>query len=86
MEGWIRAARLNEDCRRLSSSATLDRRVSRVAQQLGFTNEASFSRDLRRRFGVSPSEARQRLGDQAPLPGSTSGGVFRNWVCGDGPE
>ncbi|MDO9078896.1 MAG: helix-turn-helix domain-containing protein [Brevundimonas sp.] len=86
VEGWIRGARLDEACRRLSSPATLDRRVSRVAQDLGFVNETSFSRDFRRRFGVSPSEARQRLGDQAPLPGSTSGGVFRDWVCGDGPE
>lgn len=85
VEGWIRAARLDEACRRLSSPATLDRRVSRVAQDLGFVNETSFSRDFRRRFGVSPSEARGRLGHHAPLPGSTSGGVFRDWVCGDGP-
>lgn len=80
VEGYIRARRLDQAYRLLSSLAGRTQRVANVAHGLGFTNQASFSRAFRRRFDMSPSDARDRYAEGTPLVASASGATFLDWL------
>lgn len=83
VEAHIRAWRLDEAWRRLTATgAGYHLRVGTLVRDLSFANQASFSRDFRHRFGVSPSEARDgRLDPPGPATGS-AGATFLGWVRG----
>jgi len=55
--------RFERACEMLASPLTT---VAQVAQGLGFTDAANFSRAFRRMIGISPGEYQRRLGERAP--------------------
>ncbi len=52
-------------------------RISQVAYAVGFSDERTFRRAFKRRFGFIPSDASQRL-ETGPEP--APGAVLRNWI------
>lgn len=57
---WVAAARLEACHHELSLPENRKRAVSEIAYRWGFNNQAHFSRIFRARFGVSPTEVRDR--------------------------
>lgn len=53
---YLKAVRLNEAFRILSMS---DSSIHSVAEQVGFSNPYHFSREFKRKYGISPSEFRK---------------------------
>ncbi len=47
---------------------TTDRKVLRVAMDVGYLSEAAFNRAFKREFGVPPARYRRRFHEQAPRP------------------
>jgi AraC-like DNA-binding protein len=60
----IWSTRLDQARRMLASSRHLGLRVSEIAVRCGFLEQATFSRMFKRRFGLTPREAREQA--QAP--------------------
>lgn len=77
---YVRERRLVRACRILGSGQLGGRRVAEVAHDLGFSSAASFSRDFRRRFGMSPTEVRLAASVVDRRPDAPTGRVFRDWV------
>lgn len=76
---YITAERLKA-ARRALDGADRHRRISDVARHYGFSTDAQFSREFKRRFGMSPSDYR-RLGPGADLPRDPHAtGSFADWV------
>lgn len=80
VEAYIRSRRLDEAWRRLTGPGGASLRIAAVMRDLAFTNEASFSRDFRRRFDLSPSEARDGHGPGDSDAQMSPGATFRGWV------
>jgi AraC-like DNA-binding protein len=81
---YIRARRL-EAVHVLLEDAAVDRNISVIARDFGFSNEAHFSRTFRQRYGYSPRFARSdkasRIDDLARLVDShSSPDVYRAWL------
>ncbi|CAN7704402.1 helix-turn-helix domain-containing protein [Pararhizobium sp. LjRoot238] len=89
VETYIRRRRLRRCLLALCDPRHADRRIGDIAYEMGFADEAHFSRLFRRAFGLSPRAARTavRLGDAPglalipPLPGGAS---FAHWLAGLG--
>lgn len=77
---YVRERRLVRACRMLGSGEAGGKRVAEVAHGLGFASAASFSRDFRRRFDVSPTEVRLAAPANDHAPEAPAGRVFREWV------
>ncbi|MGM0595273.1 MAG: helix-turn-helix domain-containing protein, partial [Pseudomonadota bacterium] len=84
---YIRERRLERCFRQLSTLQLKRTPIIDVALNHGFTNQSHFSRLFRQRFGISPSEARDRA--HAVLPTERDSGVmererypaFRRWFA-----
>lgn len=88
VETYIRRRRLRRCLLVLCDPRHADRRIGDIAYDMGFTDEAHFSRLFRQAFGLSPRAARSaaRLG-QGPELGTTvppEGASFAYWVTGLG--
>ncbi|WP_196251726.1 helix-turn-helix domain-containing protein [Burkholderia glumae] len=66
---YIRSSRMRLALKEISDSKYHHRRIGDIAYEIGFTNEAHFSRSFREKFGMSPKEAREgaRRGDKGLL-------------------
>ncbi|MEE7493650.1 helix-turn-helix domain-containing protein [Methylobacterium oryzae] len=75
---YIRDRRLMAAMRMLvRDDAPKPLRISQVAFAVGFSDERTFRRAFKRRFGFIPSDASQRL-ETGPEP--APGAVLRNWI------
>ncbi len=74
---YIRDRRLMQALRLLTEAGSR-RRVSQVAYATGFSDEKTFSRAFRRRFGMLPREARAAAPAAPPPPGDAS--VLHGWI------
>ncbi|ANK85795.1 MULTISPECIES: helix-turn-helix domain-containing protein [unclassified Rhizobium] len=89
VETYIRRRRLRRCLLALCDPRHADRRIGDIAYEMGFADEAHFSRLFRRTFGLSPRAARTavRLGEEPglgrllPPPGDAS---FAHWLAGLG--
>jgi AraC-like DNA-binding protein len=82
---YIRTRRL-EAVHVLLEDAAVERHISGIARDFGFSNEAHFSRTFRQRYGYSPRHARtdkaDRIDELARLVDSRSGpDVYRTWLA-----
>jgi AraC-like DNA-binding protein len=86
--GYIQGRRLANVRAALLDSAD-GRRISALAYDHGFTSAAHFSRAFRQRFGLTPSDARQRARERtgeragamhAAAGVASSGGAIGNWL------
>lgn len=75
---YMRTRRLNRAYQALRGSTATQTRVSTIAHDLGFLSLASFSRDFRARFGVSPMDVRRAT--VSPGDNDADGQAFRRWV------
>lgn len=66
---YLRDQRLRACFRDIASPANAHRRISDIAEQWCFNNEAVFSRAFRRLFDASPRDVRQAAQTWATLPG-----------------
>ncbi|MGE6786212.1 helix-turn-helix domain-containing protein [Ensifer adhaerens] len=73
VEAYIRRRRLRRCLLTLCDSRHADRRIGDIAYEMGFPDEAHFSRLFRRAFGVSPRGARAGVRQD----GIDLGGLFR---------
>lgn len=73
VEAYIRRRRLRRCLLTLCDSRHADRRIGDIAYEMGFSDEAHFSRLFRRAFGVSPRGARAGVRQD----GIDLGGLFR---------
>ena len=74
---YIRDRRLMHAMRMLVRDEAQPARVSRVAFAVGFSDERTFRRAFKRRFGFIPSDAAQRPGPgRGPEPLS----VLQSWI------
>lgn len=83
---YIRRRRLRRCLLTLCSPLHADQRIADIAYDMGFTDEAHFSRLFRQTFGVSPRAARAaaRRGDGAVLaalvPSPPDSSRFADWI------
>jgi len=63
---YVDRARLNEAIRRLTETQTS---IDSLAPSIGYRSPDAFARAFRRRFGITPSEYRERFGTAAPKSG-----------------
>lgn len=77
VNAYVRTRRLNRAYRALRGALNSQTRVSTIASDLGFQSLASFSRDFRARFGVSPRDVRRAA---AVEDVDADGGGFLRWV------
>lgn len=68
VEAYIRQRRLRRALLALTDPVQAERRIGDIAYDVGFTDEAHFSRLFRRAFGCSPRDARKATGWNAHLP------------------
>ncbi|ASW09739.1 helix-turn-helix domain-containing protein [Rhizobium sp. CNPSo 4039] len=84
VEAYIRRRRLRRCLLILCDARHADRRIGDIAYEMGFTDEAHFSRLFRRLFGLSPRSARNAArGDSSDLSGllwPAGGGSFGSWL------
>ncbi|WP_331724416.1 helix-turn-helix domain-containing protein (plasmid) [Streptomyces longwoodensis] len=60
VRAWIRAQRMEHSCRDLADPMRRHQAITAVAARWGFTRPADFSRAFRARYGITPSEYRDR--------------------------
>lgn len=81
--GIIRARRLAQAARLLTSPRHQEQRVSAIAHRLGFVDAASFSRAFRAHYGIAPSEARVRPAALwTDMRASSENALLDQWVRG----
>ncbi|HDZ08629.1 AraC family transcriptional regulator [Pseudohongiella sp.] len=82
VRSYIQEQRLRSAARRLASQRDAHLRIVDIACESGFTSDAHFSRAFRRRFGLTPSDARHLRHD--PLASDTDGASrerdYERWV------
>jgi len=78
VEAYIRRRRLRRCLLTLCDARHADRRIGDIAYEMGFSDEAHFSRLFRRAFGVSPRGARAAVRQD----GLDFGGLFRPSTAG----
>ena len=74
---YIRDRRLMQAMRMLIRDAAQPARISRIAYAVGFSDERTFRRAFKRRFGFIPSDAAQRPG---PRRGAADLSILQNWI------
>ncbi|MCJ2059899.1 helix-turn-helix domain-containing protein [Methylobacterium sp. J-048] len=74
---YIRDRRLMHAMRMLMRDDVQPARVSRIAYAVGFSDERTFRRAFKRRFGFVPSDAAQCLG---PRRGPEPLSILQNWI------
>ncbi|SFK25534.1 AraC-type DNA-binding protein [Pseudovibrio ascidiaceicola] len=82
VSSYIRQYRLRAVARAILSSTNKFTSIYQIAQEYGFTNESSFSRLFKQRFGMSPSDAREQKGALLAhaTKEETEGRRFETWV------
>lgn len=85
VEAYIRRRRLRRCLLTLCDSRHADRRIGDIAYEMGFADEAHFSRLFRRAFGLSPRGARSAARQDGPELGglfrpSNDGASFGDWL------
>lgn len=86
VEAYIRRRRLRRCLLILCDPRHADRRIGDIAYEMGFADEAHFSRLFRGLFGLSPRSARNAArGDSSDLSSllwpAGGGGSFGNWLA-----
>ncbi|MGY3619359.1 helix-turn-helix domain-containing protein [Bradyrhizobium sp. USDA 10063] len=86
VEAYIRQRRLRRSLLALCDPRHAHRRIGDIAYDMGFADEAHFSRMFRQAFGLSPRAAREaaRQADSSAADGMfrpfTAGNSFSDWV------
>nr|WP_064244973.1 helix-turn-helix domain-containing protein [Rhizobium leguminosarum]OAP97610.1 hypothetical protein A4U53_36460 [Rhizobium leguminosarum] len=86
VEAYIRRRRLRRCLLTLCDSRYADRRIGDIAYEMGFADEAHFSRLFRRAFGLSPRGARSAARQDDPGLGGlfrppADGASFGDWLA-----
>jgi AraC-like DNA-binding protein len=69
-----------EAAKRMLSNPMERRTIQRIAEAVGFFDPSTFSRSFRRRFGMPPSELRERAQTGAPAPSALPRGPARGFL------
>ena len=78
---YIRHRRLSASLSALTDPKQAHRKIIDIALSLGFGSEVSFIRAFRRRYGMTPSDARHQLSDTSRSAlYDFSGSEWRNWM------
>jgi len=82
IETYIRRRRLRRALHRLCDPRHANRRIGEIAYEIGFSDEAHFSRLFSRTFGQSPRSVRAsaRQGGSGPLFPKSEGASFGGWL------
>ena len=88
VRNYIRHRRLMRSYLAISDPGSADERISTIAQQCGFSNDAAFSRAFRELYGMTPSEVRaaakdgHRVGAPGGEVGARSFWTANRWLLG----
>ncbi len=86
VDTYIRGRRLRRSLQALADPRRADRRIGDIAFEMGFSDEAHFSRLIRQSFGLSPRDIRAaaRAGDTKAFDGlsvsASRGPSFADWL------